>query len=144
MNDWKVLLIDDDISQLKMLEARLKRGDGYQVLLAQDGKLGLELARAEQPDLILLDWEMPGINGIDVLKVLKSDDKTRDIAVVMLTGRKLVGELEQAFALKALGYLIKPITLSKVSDKVAEILRARTSMDEGLVASCFRILRGNL
>lgn len=144
MSDKTILLIDDDISVLKLLDIRLRRHDGYQVLVAQNGEQGLELARNEQPDLILLDWEMPDKDGISVLKELKNNEITRNIAVVMLTGRNLVGELEQAFALEAEGYLIKPVDLVKVSHKLTDVLNNRSVPQGNMMDDLFRILRGNL
>ena len=90
--------------------------------LATSGLDGLELARQQLPDLILLDWVLPDISGTDVLEQLKQTPSTAGIAIVMLTGRNLLGDVEQAFALGADGYMTKPISMSKLSSKINTLL----------------------
>jgi CheY-like chemotaxis protein len=84
----KVLVVDDEPSNVERLVALLEPV-GFSVLRAYDGARGLELARAELPDLILLDLMMPGVNGFDVVSELKSDLRTRDIPVLIVTAKDL-------------------------------------------------------
>ena len=80
----KILLVEDEEHIRIVLEYNL-RLEGYDVYLAEDGVTGLRLAREIMPDLILLDWMMPGMNGLAVLSELKNDEKTMHIHVFMLT-----------------------------------------------------------
>ncbi len=87
----KVLVVDDDTRLVPLLEAML-RHEACKLIPAYDGKEGLAKARNEQPDCILLDLMMPGINGFDVLETLKSDDRTADIPVIVLTVKNVTEE----------------------------------------------------
>ena len=80
----KILLVDDDPLIIRMYEYRL-RHDGYTVVLAFDGEKAFMQAKKEKPDLILLDLMMPNMNGVDTLKLLKKDNDTKDIPVIVLT-----------------------------------------------------------
>lgn len=118
----KVLIIDDDRSLLRQLRARLQRREKVEVLTAENGKNGLQQASEHDLNLIILDWMLPDMQGIDLLKALKRDENTWDIPVLMLTGRNKIGELEDAFKRGAEGYLTKPCKLGKLGDKVSEML----------------------
>jgi len=82
----KVLLIDDSPMEQKIVKIYLEKGEGYKVIIAEDGKRGINIAEIEQPDLILLDLEMPDMKGEEVLKVLKDNNKTKDIPIVICSG----------------------------------------------------------
>ena len=82
----KILLVDDDKELLAALEVKLQK-EGYQIDTAPDGEVALEKIRANLPDLVILDVNMPRMNGMEVCRALRSDDKTRDLAVIMLTAR---------------------------------------------------------
>ncbi|MFK5986727.1 MAG: response regulator [Pseudomonadota bacterium] len=117
-----ILIIDDDASIGFLTKARLSKHDNYDVVVAHNGLEGIKLVNNKKPDLILLDWEMPGINGIEVLKQIKKQSETSNIPVVMLTGKNLVGEIEDAFKAGADAYITKPIDLKKLSEKVKSFL----------------------
>lgn len=117
-----ILVIDDDNSIGILTKARLKRHDKYQVFLASNGVDGIKLANNINPVLIILDWVMPGINGLEVLKKIKKNPNTAKIPVLMLTGKNLIGEIEEAFEAGAADYLTKPLNLKKLSTKVNSIL----------------------
>jgi signal transduction histidine kinase/CheY-like chemotaxis protein/CHASE3 domain sensor protein len=84
----RVLLVDDEPANLDLLEALLEP-EGYKVLRASGGKEGIEVARAQQPQLILLDLMMPGVTGFDVVEVLRTDEATRAIPIMVLTSKRL-------------------------------------------------------
>jgi len=84
----RVLLVDDERANLDLLEALLEP-EGYKVLKASGGKEGIEVARAQQPQLILLDLMMPGVTGFDVVEALRTDEATRAIPIMVLTSKKL-------------------------------------------------------
>jgi CheY-like chemotaxis protein len=102
----KVLIIDDEQAILKMyatpFEAR-----GNEVITAVDGATGLQFAKNQQPDIILLDIIMPRVNGLDILKDLKADNNTKNIPVVLLTNLPEECSEEKAKELGAAGYLVK-------------------------------------
>jgi len=102
-----VLIIEDEEHIRRVLEYNLKL-DGFEVYLAADGPTGLELARKEKPDVILLDWMMPEMDGLKVLSELKYDETTNDIAVFMLTAKGMMSEVGQALYEGADDYITKP------------------------------------
>ena len=117
-----VLVIEDEEHIRRVLEYNLKL-DGFEVYLAADGPSGLELARERRPDVILLDWMMPEMDGLKVLSELRYDETTNDIAVFMLTAKEMMGEVGQALYEGADDYITKPfdpMQLGKVIRKKLE------------------------
>ena len=108
-----ILVVDDDSEFQELVNYHLRLA-GFEVLQAMDGPEGLNLARNKKPEVILLDTTMPGMNGLKVLAELKNETKTKNIPVIMLTGRTLVGEIEQAFDVGADDYITKPVELKKL------------------------------
>jgi two-component system alkaline phosphatase synthesis response regulator PhoP len=108
----KILLVDDEKDIVETLKFRLQ-SSGYEVVVAYDGHEALEKVK-EQPDLILLDIMMPGMDGFTVLQRLKEDFGTRSIPVVMLTCRRDSASVFQAQDLEADEYLMKPVDAEKL------------------------------
>ncbi len=104
----KILLIEDN-AENRYLTTFLLEKHGYAVVQAETGLLGIELAATERPDLILLDIQLPGMDGHDVARILKSDPVLRHIPIVAVTSYAMVGDREKVFASGAEGYLEKPI-----------------------------------
>jgi DNA-binding response OmpR family regulator len=104
----KVLVIDDDNNFLRLLVALLKL-DGHEPSGAEDGSRGIELAKINDPDLILLDALMPGMDGFKTCKTMKADETLKKIPVIMLTGLEKVSDAEKAFEAGANEYITKPI-----------------------------------
>ena len=102
-----ILVIEDEEHLRNVLKYNLEL-DGFEVYLAEDGPAGIELARREQPDLILLDWMMPEMDGMEVLSKLRSDEKTKDIAVFMLTAKGTTRDVGRALYQGADEYITKP------------------------------------
>ena len=119
-----ILLIDDDSDIRGFVHARLV-DDGFEVLMAENGEAGLRAAADRKPDLILLDWMMPGMDGFMVLEALKNDDNTAMIPVIMLTSKGQMDDVEMALAAGAANYLTKPIDLSKLSRQATKELEKR-------------------
>ena len=105
-----ILIIDDQADFLELVSYHL-RLTGWTIHCATDGTEGLRLARETQPQVILLDWTMPGMDGLEVLSELKYDPETQNIPVFMLTAHTQLGEVEQAFDIGADDYITKPIEL---------------------------------
>ena len=96
--------------------------DGYDVYRAEDGAKGLEMALTERPDLILTDVDMPVMNGIELTKKLKNDDRTGDISVVISTGNITEERRREIAEAGADGYLPKPYDLEELRGKLREYL----------------------
>ena len=121
----KILLVDDDPLLVRMYQKKFEI-DGYQVSALFDGERVQTEALYFKPDLILLDIMMPKVNGLEVLKKIKSDSKTKNIPVILLTN--LGGsqsDIDQGLELGAVSYLVKSnYTPKEVVEKVKEILQA--------------------
>lgn len=102
-----ILVVEDEEHIREILEYNL-RLDGFEVYVAPDGPTGLGIAREKRPDLILLDWMMPGMDGLQVLSELKSDDRTKHIPVFMLTAKAMMTEVGRALYEGADDYIAKP------------------------------------
>lgn len=112
----RILIIDDSMFAVKILTDILK--DTYRVISAENGLKGIELARKQQPALILLDIEMPGMNGFEVLKILKEDKLTKAIPVIFLTGVIDSEYEERGFLCGAVDYIVKPYNSNVVKVRV--------------------------
>ena len=119
-----ILIIDDEPANLAVIYKYLS-DQGFQVMVAQTGKTGLELARQEQPDLILLDVMLPGIDGFEACRRLKADDRTREIPVLFMTVLTRVEDKIKGFEAGGLDYITKPFQESEVLARVATHLKLR-------------------
>lgn len=86
MDQPRILLVDDEPDFIRLIDDVLKK-ENFVVVCAEDGDQAIKMATASHPDLVLLDWNLPGKDGLEVCKTLKADPKTRDIPVIMLTAR---------------------------------------------------------
>ncbi len=119
-----ILIVDDDERNVILLTVKMER-EGYEVASVNNGVDALERVRTFHPDVILMDVMMPRMNGYEVLKVLKDDEKTRYIPVIMLTGLGEVENKVQGFDVGAEDYITKPFSLREVSARVRSLLRVR-------------------
>ena len=118
----KIQFIEDE-SALQKTFGEILRQEGYEMISALDGEIGLRMARSEKPDLILLDLILPKIHGFDVLKELKKDDLTKDIPIIILTNLERVEDVQKAIELGATTYLVKAnYTLEEILKKVKKAL----------------------
>ncbi|MCD6234017.1 MAG: response regulator [Candidatus Marinimicrobia bacterium] len=111
----KILVVDDEENIRKLVHYNLIL-DGYDVIMAVDGKEGLEKAIQEKPDLILLDIMMPEMDGLEVCSRLKKNPETRDIPIFMLSAKGQMQDLEDAFEVGADNYITKPFDVDKLSE----------------------------
>lgn len=122
MNKKKILLIEDDTMLRETLAEFLEKED-FDALVASNGDQGVEIAKKEKPDLILLDIILPKKDGYEVLGELKSHDKTKDIPVIILTNLASLGDIEKALGLGAVSYLVKgDYKLQEIVDKIRAIV----------------------
>jgi len=120
----RILLIDDEKGLVDTIKQFLEIRE-YSVTAAYDGRSGLETAKREKPDLIVLDIKMPGMDGRDVLSALKRDDSTKDIPVLMLTAKTEQSDRDCAMELGAYEYLAKPYDSSLLLHQIENILRKK-------------------
>jgi len=123
----KILVVDDERHIVRLVQVNLER-EGHQVVSAFDGKEALRKVESEKPDLIVLDVMMPHMDGFEVLKRLKSDDKTKDIPVVMLTAKAQDADVFRGWASGVDCYLTKPFNPVELMTFVRRIFE---SYDEG-------------
>ncbi len=127
---FTILVVEDETHIRRVLEYNLKL-DGFEVYLAEDGAMGMKLAHEKNPDLILLDWLMPVMNGIQVLTELKADSSTEHIPVFMLTAKGMISDVTQAIEIGADDYITKPfnpIQLGKtIREKLEKCAKAKKS-----------------
>ena len=125
---FKILLIDDDLDFLEATETVLKSNSNYEIITATNGDIGLQMAKDEKPDLILLDIIMPVQDGFTAAKTLKSDPQLQDIPVVLLTSfSQRVGETDlavrQGMDLEAEDYIEKPVSPQELLRRVEKLLQ---------------------
>jgi CheY-like chemotaxis protein len=117
----RILLVEDQEMNRDMLSRRLKKR-GFEVSIAVDGAEGVEKARAERPDLILMDMSLPVIDGWEATRQLKADEATRGIPVVALTAHAMSTDREKALAAGCDAYETKPVELPRLLETVQKLL----------------------
>lgn len=120
----RILLAEDNRFQSRACEVGLRQR-GFRVITAVDGEEALRLARAEAPDLILLDLWMPKLSGFEVLRALKAEEPTRHIPVLVLSNSSGEQNVEEATRLGAAGYMVKiNLSLQELGDRVTRLFGA--------------------
>ena len=117
----KILVIEDEASIQKVVKANLA-ASGYRVLVAANGEEGLRLARAEHPDLVLLDLRLPAMSGWDVLMAIRTSPKLRKIPVVIMSATIPNGEEYRIRGMRTAGYLVKHFTVDELLQQVKKVL----------------------
>lgn len=113
-----ILVVDDEENLLKMVKRRLE-SEGYAVLTATNGEMGLQMAREARPDLVLLDIMMPKMKGRDVCAQLKADATTKEIPVIFLTALGLADHVKGGMDAGAEDYIIKPFEAGELKRRIA-------------------------
>jgi CheY-like chemotaxis protein len=121
----KVLYIEDNDDNIYMLKMRLELLDEFEVLTADDGEKGCEMAAAERPDIVLMDLEMPGIDGWEATRRLKSNPDTRDIPVIALSAHALAGSREKALAAGCDEFDTKPVEFDRLVATLRRVIAGR-------------------
>jgi len=120
----RILVIDDNEPNRRILSRRLERR-GFEVLLANDGKAGVETAAAEKPDLILMDMNMPHIDGWEATRQIKAAPGTANVPVIGLTAHALTGDRERALESGCSDYHTKPVEFQKLLAQIETLLQSR-------------------
>ena len=124
----KLLIIDDNLDSLEVAKARLAK-ENLEISCAEGGRLGLEAARREKPDLILLDLEMPDMTGFDVCRALKADPELCMVPVLFLTGSATAEDKVKGLDLGAVDYVTKPFDAFELCARVRAALRTKHLQD---------------
>lgn len=118
----KVLYIEDNLSNLKLIERILARRNDVEVVSAMQGRLGVELARQHQPTMILLDLHLPDVNGEEILRRIREDPLTSTIPVVIVTADATAGQVQRLLSAGAAAYLTKPLDVAKLLSVIDDVL----------------------
>jgi CheY-like chemotaxis protein len=121
----KVLYVEDNEDNVYMLKMRLELLDEFEVLTAENGEKGCAMALSERPDIILMDLEMPVVDGWEATRRLKDDAQTRDIPIIALSAHALAGEREKALAAGCDEFDTKPIEFDRLVATLRRVLAAR-------------------
>ena len=121
----RILYVEDNEDNVYMLKMRLELTDEFEVLVAEDGEKGCAMAASERPDLILMDLEMPVIDGWEATRRLKSKAETRDIPVIGLSAHALAGEREKALAAGCEDFDTKPVEFDRLLAKIKKLLEQK-------------------
>lgn len=127
MSAGRILYIEDNPQNMRLVRKILVHA-GYEMLEAENGLTGLDVANAEQPDLILLDINLPDIDGFEVAQRLKASEAMALIPVIALTANAMVGDREKSLEAGCDGYLPKPIGRQDLLDTINEFLSLRSLM----------------
>ncbi len=122
----RIVVADDEAHILHIVSLKLRKA-GYEVITAVDGEEALELCQSEIPDLLITDNQMPYLNGLDVCKRLRQDERTRDIPAIMLTARGFDIEPSDMIEAGLIAVLAKPFSPREVLKRVSELLAPEES-----------------
>ena len=117
----KVLIADDQANMRQLVRLTLETGR-FEIYEAPDGEAALEVARRELPDLVFLDWTMPGLPGVEVCRALRDDPRFDGVRIVMLTARSRADDRETAREMGADDYITKPFSPIQLLEKVRDVL----------------------
>ena len=120
-----LLYIEDNEDNLYMLQLRFDVLGGYEIISATDGAAGLAMAAAERPDLILMDLNLPEVDGWEAARRLKADPATRDIPIIALSAHAMAGDREKALATGCDDFDTKPVEFDRLLAKIEQALAAK-------------------
>jgi len=116
-----ILIVEDNEMNRDMLSRRLER-KGYQILIAVDGAMGIEVTRAKMPDLILMDMSLPVVDGWEATRQIKADEHLKHIPIIALTAHAMANDREKALDAGCDEYDTKPIELPRLLGKIEALL----------------------
>lgn len=129
MTKEKILIVEDEKDIVKMLEYNLKK-EGFRVITAYDGEDAIDLATREHPDIVLLDLMLPGMDGLEVCKSLKAQNKSKDIPIIMLTAKSQEADKVLGLELGADDYVTKPFSPRELLARIKAVLRRIKEKDK--------------
>ena len=122
MKSETILVIEDNELNMKLVKGLIKIGK-YRMLEAMDAESGIQLLRTHRPDLILMDIQLPGMDGLSATKIIKDDPSLKDIPIVALTSYAMQGDKEKALEAGCVGYIAKPIDTRKFLKTVSQFMK---------------------
>lgn len=122
MKKGNVLVIEDNRLNMKLIRTVLQLKGNYQVLEAQNAEEGIDIAYEYHPDVILMDIQLPGIDGLSTTRFIKSDPELKDIPVVAVTSSAKLADVEKSFAAGCVGHITKPIDVQNFVDTMEQLL----------------------
>jgi two-component system phosphate regulon response regulator PhoB len=117
----QILVVDDDANLREIVVLKLQLA-GFETHAVNDGEAGLSAAQERAPDLIVLDWMMPKMTGLEVSRALREDERTSEIPIIMLTAKAQVDDLRRGFDAGATDYMVKPFNPSELVARVSAAL----------------------
>jgi CheY-like chemotaxis protein len=123
-----ILIVEDNVKNRKLLRDLLQY-HGYVTLEAETGEISVHLAREQQPALILMDVQLPGMDGVTAMQAVKADDRTHETPVIALTALAMKGDKERLLAAGFDGYIDKPIDIKSLPAEILRYLRHRSGKD---------------
>ena len=130
----RILVIEDNEENRESLSRRLERR-GFEVLVAVDGKAGVEMAKAEKPDLILMDMNMPELDGWEATRQIKAQPESSHVPVIALTAHAMAGDRARALEVGCAEYHTKPIEFPKLLSQIEALLQGAVSRPEAETGS---------
>ena len=134
MSQPTVLIVEDETSQIELLKFNFEKG-GYKTLIAEDGEEGLLQAEEHTPDLIILDWMLPELSGIEVCRQLKRNEHTRAIPILMLTARGEESDRVRGLDTGADDFVVKPYSVKELMARARAMLRRSNPVSSGEVVT---------
>ena len=125
----RILVIEDNVENRESLSRRLERR-GFEVLVAVDGKAGVEMAKAEKPDLILMDMNMPELDGWEATRQIKAQPESSHVPVIALTAHAMAGDRARALEAGCAEYHTKPIEFPKLLSQIEALLQGAVARPE--------------
>jgi two-component system cell cycle response regulator DivK len=124
MEEKTILVIEDNEINMKLIRAFLEIGK-YRILEARDAETGIRLVREQHPDLILMDIQLPGIDGLSAAQFIKNDPDLKHIPIIAVTGNAMHMDKEEAMDIGFADYLLKPFSLEVFLDAIANFFKKR-------------------
>ena len=121
MENKTVLVVEDNKLNMKLIVALLTIGN-YRILKAEDAEIGIQMIKEHRPDLILMDFQLPGMDGLSATRTIKKDEDLKDIPVVALTSYAMTGDKEKVMEAGCDGYIPKPIETRTFLEKLSQFL----------------------
>ncbi|MEC7726787.1 MAG: response regulator [Planctomycetota bacterium] len=139
----KIIVVEDEPDILELISYNLER-EGYRVIRCRDGEQGLSRIRTDNPDLVVLDLMLPGMDGVEVCREVKADPVTRKIPVVMVTAKSEESDVILGLGIGADDYLAKPFSPRELVARIKVVLRRGRAGEDGAGSNDERVARGEL
>lgn len=126
MVNMKILVVDDDPSSIKLIQHVLEL-EGYDVVVAENGLQALKKAASENPDFVILDLMLPGVDGFEVCRRMRKESNTAHVPILILSGKEDEANMVEAFKVGADAYMIKPFKSPELRGQIRKLLAAQST-----------------